>query len=287
MRRLLFVFVWAISLATISSCSQKTGVEISFEVKDIENSASLPNATIELYRFYEGGQPVFVDSFQTNEAGIYPAFKTSVEKGYKFKVVASKPYYEPVLSGNGAYLKNEKIIDPANIPRDTLTLFLKSAVSPNSGSQRKKMAKSNVNELIGSLKAGNWEGNFIPRLTWGDIPGLLEHGEDSAIIKHFPIKTGSKLQPDSARVGQVALWMIEAIRRDVSRKVGDKPIFLMPPSNVPVLGTRRGNPRLFNSKGALKKAHEAYIKWWENGPISDTLKKAKRNPLRGTGLGWM
>lgn len=268
------------------SCSKEKPVKLAISVKDKDRSSGVPAATVELFRSTEGGQAIRIDSLSCDETGHLP-LEILVEKGYRYKLVASKAYYEASLGGGGASFANEKQFSSSDLPKDTIKLYLKAMVSMPTSEDLQKQASTNVNELIGNLKGGNWVGNFIPRLQWEDIPTLLEQGGDSTVIQHFPMKTGSKLKPDSARIGQVMLWMVEAIRKDAYRKVQDKPIFLMPPSNVPVLGTRRGNPRLFNSKGALKKAHEAYLKWWENGPPEDTLKKARRNPLRGTGLGWM
>lgn len=269
------------------SCKGEKAVALTLAVKNQENGSGIPGAKVELHRFYEGGRPVLLDSLQCDENGFISPLKIKFEKGYTYQLTASKAFFEAALSGNGASRANEIRLKPSELPSDTIQLFLRAMEATTPTLDRKEQGTYHVNELIGSLKAGNWSGNFIPRLSWGDIPALLEAGGDTTVIHHFPIKTGSAMHPDSARLGQVMLWMVEAIRRDVSRRAGDKPVFLMPPSDVPVLGTRRGNPRLFNSKGALERAYRSYQNWWESGSAEDTLRKARQNPLRGTGLGWM
>ncbi|MEL6132299.1 MAG: DUF4943 family protein, partial [Bacteroidota bacterium] len=224
-----------------------------------------------------------VQSLYTDKEG-KAGTKLDVEEGYTYEVIAEKPFYEPILKEKGGIFSHKARIVHGETNAFTLTLVPIMAAEP-------QMIVGDVEQisaamLVETLRQETWDQGNLPRMQWGDIEPLLAVGGDTVVIHAFPTKSGSKLQPDSARLGQVALWMVEAIRRDMLRGE-NRPLFLMPPSNVPVLGTRRGNPRLFNSKEALDKAHQAYLKWWEDAQTTDTLKAARRNPLRGTGLGWM
>ncbi len=276
--------LWVMGLFLFLSCQREVPTHVEVRVFDEKTEKPLEEAVLCLYRSYQGGKDQLVDTFLTDADGAL-SLDFKAEAGYIYMLKAEKSYYQPALAGNGASYANRGQIEMGS--RDTLRLYLDPLRAATAAAEKERQAQANVNEVIGQLKAGNWSGNYLPRLSWGDIDALLEVGSDSMVISSFPIKAGSPLRPDSARLGQVALWMIEAIRRDVAKQRKDTPVFLMPPSNVPVLGTRLGNPRLFNSKRALQKAHAAYRRWWEGRKEGDTLRTARQNPLIGSGLSWM
>lgn len=265
------------------ACGSVPTTDIQVAVINEDTQEAIDSVEVRIMRFYEGGEREYVASLFTDAEGrVNHSFEH--EKGYTYEIVAEKSFYEPIIKKNSGSYSHIAQLENGKPNELNLTLIPIMAAAPQviSGD----VAKSTADEMILQLRSGNWGTSSLPRLEWGDIEKLLEIGNDSLVIYDFPIKPGSKLKPDSARMGQIALWTIEAIRRDLLRGE-NRPVFLMPPSNVPVLGTRRGNPRLFNSKDALGRAHAAYEKWWNEAQTMDTVKAARRNPLRGTGLGWM
>ncbi|MEO0898188.1 MAG: DUF4943 family protein [Bacteroidota bacterium] len=277
-------YILALLVIGLMACQQAAEVKVKVEVRNQADEKAIPSAVLSLSRYVKAGPTLLVDTFLTDEKGQF-LLSFVAEKGYQYKLEARKSFYEAALTNNGASYGHEANILPDET--DSLVLYLQALLTASSNVKNPKQAVQSVQEVIGTLKANKWEGNSLPRLSWGDIPALLAVGPDSVVITNFPVSTTSRFSMDSARVGQVTLWMIEAIRRDYVRRGEDKPYFLMPPSNAPVLGTRRGNPRLFNSKAALQKAFDGYQKWWDSRNESDTLRSARKNPLGGTGLGWM
>lgn len=279
-----FCLLWIIgSLFLLSACGSPTQTQLSVQVVHEDTQEALDSVEIRIMRFYEGGERMFFQSLYTDDAGkVSTSFEA--EKGYTYELVAEKPFYEPILREKGGVFSHKAQMKNGEPNEFTLTLVPIMAAEPQVIAG--EIASVSAATVLETLKQGNWDQGNLPRMQWGDIETFLAVGGDSLVIYAFPTKSGSKLQPDSARLGQVALWMVEAIRRDMLRGQ-NRSLFLMPPSNVPVLGTRRGNPRLFNSKEALGKAHQAYLNWWENAQTMDTLRAARKNPLRGTGLSWM
>jgi len=267
----------------ISACVHVKETSFQVIVVHEDTREEIDSVKIRILSLLGGERKMIQQTLYTDKEGkVSGSFEAA--DGYQYEILAEKPFYEPILRESEGAFSHVASLKAGEANEFTLTLVPIMAAEPQVIAGEVKSVSAAT--ILETLKQGGWNQGNLPRMQWGDIETLLAAGGDSLVIHAFPIKSGSKLEPDSARLGQVALWMVEAIRRDML-KGASRPLFLMPPSNVPVLGTRRGNPRLFNSKEALGKAHQAYLNWWENAQMMDTLRAARKNPLRGTGLSWM
>ncbi|MES2767207.1 MAG: DUF4943 family protein [Bacteroidota bacterium] len=144
--------------------------------------------------------------------------------------------------------------------------------------------------LIVNLQANNYdmeENISLPDLYWDDIPFLLEIAESDQTLNTFPRNPSSSYAQYQAYMGIVAMWMIESIRLDNPYRAAlDNQPF--PSNNLILVESNSVNSTDFrpNTFIELRKAADAYKRWWKLYPLIgiDALKKI--DPLAGTGLKW-
>ncbi len=253
-------------------------------MQDKHNTQGLDSARVVLLQQYAGLATTPVDTQYTNAEGKVH-WEFPVEEGYTYYVETSRHHYQATINEMGSAYENRQQIDPEMI--NTLYLYLELIPPPDPERYEKMYADISVNEVIAALKDSSWEWVFLPRMTWEDIPLLLEVAGDTSLIAPYPRHPISTYRPQNARTGLVALWLVEAIRRMEIRQ-GELAGNLMPPSRVPILGTRKGNPSGYNSPQQMETARKAYQDWWDLAQEAENRKKAARtNPLMGKGLSWM
>lgn len=264
------------------ACGEPPQTVVSVQVVDAVREKPLDSACVRFFRGVGDQAPQLLDSFWT--AGGQVDFSFQAEVGYRYSVEATRKHYVPLLNPNGGAYANSLDIIAGDTLRDTLRL--EPILPPDPDRYERMHAEVSVPEMLATLQADAWEWAFLPKLSWTDIPSLLPLGADTSFVHQYPLHPLSTYRPDSTRTGLVALWLIEAVRRQESRKT--ESARLMPPSRAPFLGTRRGNPRGYNSPQQVAKAHAAYAAWWEKAQ-GDTLRSraARPNPLRGSGMSWM
>ncbi|MEO1450359.1 MAG: DUF4943 family protein [Bacteroidota bacterium] len=264
------------------ACGEPPKTVVSVQVVDAVQARALDSACVRFWRSVGDQMPQLVDSFWTEEG--QASFSFMAEPGYQYSVEATRRHYLPMLADDGSGYANLLAVEPGDTLRDTLRL--EPILPPDPERYERMHAEVSVPEVLTTLKADAWEWAFLPKLSWTDIPALLPLGADTNFVHQYPLHPLSRYRPDSTRVGLVALWLIEAIRRQESRKT--ESARLMPPSRAPFLGTRRGNPKGYNSPGQVAKAHAAYETWWEKAQADTLVSRAARpNPLRGSGMSWM
>lgn len=148
-------------------------------------------------------------------------------------------------------------------------------------------------------------------LAWSDIPVLLELAQNKAIIRsnsldgrQLPLRGLSSVYSSyttkEARVGIVALWVIEGLRKH-HRMRQERPGIALPakvnfftlsmscPLN-PIIAPEGGiSPQdgVVGSEALHQQALKAYREWWaRTGAPQPTAAALDGNPLAGTGLKW-
>lgn len=127
----------------------------------------------------------------------------------------------------------------------------------------------------------------LPDLYWDDIPFLLEVAESDLTLNTFPRNPASSYAQYQAYMGIVAMWMIESIRLDNPyRPQRDNQPF---PSNNLILtaaSAQKVTDFTPNTFIELRKAADAYKRWWKLYPVVGIEALKKIDPLAGTGLKW-
>ncbi|MEM6343674.1 MAG: DUF4943 family protein [Bacteroidota bacterium] len=281
MRRIIYTLLLS---SLLLACSEPISTKVDVLVQDKHNTQPLDSSKVYLYSQYQDQTKMVIDSQFTDLEGS-ANFSFVAQEGLKYSVSAERRHYQASVNNSGSAYENQQSVDPDMI--NTLYLYLELIPPPDPDRFEKMHAQVSVNEVIAAIKDTAWEWAFLPHLEWEDIPALLAVGGDTTIIEDYPKHPLSTYRPKSARVGLVALWLVEAIRR-MEVKGGDLAGNLMPPSRTPILGTRRGNPSGYNSPKQIETAHQAYTAWWEAAQAKEDRQKAARdNPLLGKGLSWM
>ncbi len=268
---------------TALACSKQAETPILVKVASAETGKALDSVRLYVFRGAGGGSFTLWDSTLQNDTA-WLRLSLPASQGYTYRLRAERTYYKPPVSVDGSRYLNEVSFIPKET--DSFRLLLAPILAPAIQDIAQAAKTLTVHEVIAQLKANTWEGQYLPRLGWEDIPPLLEVATDTTYLDHFPTRTNNPYRVKQARMGLVALWIVEAIRQDV-RKRGNQAGFLIPASKVPVLGTRRGNPALRNRTQTVQVAADAYNRWWETVKELDPAKGARKVPLRGTGYGWM
>ncbi len=279
------LFVFYLSIAGLCLCllacggGPKTPVEVT--VLNRENEQPLDSASVLVLKSYPGGDAEVKDTLWTDEEGRL-TFNLISEKGYQYSLQADRKHYIAALAASGGNYENEAPLELGDSNR--VILYLEPIELPDPSRLERSFAAIPVKEVVAAIRGDSWTWSFLPELTWEDIPSLLEVGADTTFLHQYPRDPRSNYQPDSVSAGVTALWLIEAIRRQAGTQ--EQRGGMMPPGRAPVLGTRYGNPSGYNSPAQVRKAHGAYLTWWtQHGEDPD--KASRRQPLRGTGLGWM
>jgi hypothetical protein len=141
---------------------------------------------------------------------------------------------------------------------------LSTEPSPEPGPQPPNPA-GEVYHLMQAMRSGEYRGAGFPALGWQHVPALLERARSRAPVRAFPLNPLSSYIPRPVREGEVALWLVEGIRRGGRY-----------PSLAPSL------------RGAGARSHEkavhAYLRWWRLA--SRSPKARAQEPLKDAGLSW-
>lgn len=281
MRRIIYTLLLG---SMLWACGEPISTQVDVLVQDKHNTQPLDSSQVYLYSQYQDQPQAPIDSQFTDLEG-NANFNFIAQEGLKYFVSVERRHYQAAVNEQGSAYENQQSVDPDMI--NTLYLYLELIPPPDPDRFDKMHAEVSVNEVIAAIRDTNWQWAFLPHLEWEDIPALLEVAGDTTIIEKYPKHPLSSYRPKSTRVGLVALWLVEAIRR-VEAKDRELAGNLMPPSRTPILGTRRGNPSGYNSPAQVETAHQAYLKWWEKAQTNENRQKASReNPLTGKGLSWM
>ncbi|MEL6672170.1 MAG: hypothetical protein AAFR61_08250 [Bacteroidota bacterium] len=279
------LFPWIIGLYCLgwmTSC-QPPLTRVYVEVQHGETRGPLDSVMVSLLAATPTGMPSPVDSMQTGSEG-KAYFEWEAQEGMAYEILVTRRNYEETVVEDGAAFSNRVAVEAGDT--NVFVLSLMPILPPNPEKFDLLYEVVPIPQLIAALQTDQWTWRFLPQLQWGDIPALLEAGLDTNYVKTYPRLATSTYRPDSARIGLVAIWLVEAIRK---QQLADREevMHLMPPSRGPFLGTRKGNPSGYNSPKQMQTALEAYQSWWEAGLEGDTLSTARKNPLRGKGLSWM
>lgn len=267
----------------ISACGSQASQTLHVKTVSLVTGHSLDSTRLFVYRSHSSSAKVLIDSVIPEDTN-WVALDLKREQGYTYELHAQRKHYRGSVSKDGSRMLHTQILQPDE--QDTVVLGLTPILPPTIRVVEEAQQNLSANQVIATLKSNSWEGQYLPRLQWEDIPTLLDACEDTTLVTQFPTKTDNPYTVKSARIGLVILWMVEAIRAD-NRQQNDRPGFLIPVSNVPVLGTRRGNPAMYNRPQTVAIAAEAYRRWWHTNLDQPVYKTAWKNPLKGTGYGWM
>ncbi|MEO0469922.1 MAG: DUF4943 family protein [Bacteroidota bacterium] len=277
-------YVYLALILLLTACGGPVETPVYVSVVDQESQQGLDSAQVFLSRSLEGREEI-IDSFRTDMEGQL-SFAFEAQPGYTYALRTQRRHYEAAVSQDGAQYNNQASVLPNDTNRVQLSLL--EILPPDPEKYVRMHADVSVNEVIAALRDTAWSWTFLPRLQWEDIPALLEIAADTNLIDPYPRHPLSRYRPPNARVGLVALWMIEAIRK-MENQSSEVAGALMPPSRAPILGTRKGNPSGYNSPEQMETARMAYQDWWDSQaePEADARKIARKNPLVGKGLSWM
>lgn len=146
-----------------------------------------------------------------------------------------------------------------------------------------------IDTLIQLLSSDNYRPDnifLIPRLTWKDIPRLLEVGNDRTEITNFPRNGYSSTLQSDCYLGIISLWLIESIRIAEGRAlIHPREKF---PSLVPYLCVQdnKACPRYPNTVEVMTTAHQKYMDWWQTAKNMNKREACKIDPLKETNLSW-
>lgn len=265
------------------SCGEPDPSRVFVSVIDKDNEQPLDSARVILYRIHPELTEVLVDSQITDQQGTCD-FSFQWKEGYKYQVVADRKHYQESLNEDGATFEHQQMLEEKDT--NEVHLLLEQILPPDPDRFEKMHAEVSVSQVIAAITADEWEWAFLPKMGWEDIPALIQMAGDTNHIINYPRHPMSRYRPDSVRAGLVALWLVEAIRKQAIRNTEARGN-LMPPSRAPVLGTRRGNPKGYNSIRQMESAKAGYEAWWEEAQQPEQTKAIRKNPLRGKGLSWM
>ncbi|MEL6254738.1 MAG: DUF4943 family protein [Bacteroidota bacterium] len=279
-----FLLLVPFILLFLSACGPRQ-MYVKVEVQDIFNGESLDSVKVDVLRSARGGTEQVLQTCYTNTEGNC-SLLLEVDDQYSYQVKASRHHFKEAVSENGSDYLHQAELEVTDSTE--VQLFLENILPPDPERFEKMYPIVPVSQVIAAISADEWSWSFLPKISWEDVPILLNQGADSTFIKNYPRNLRSTYRPDSIRAGLVALWLVEALRKQ-ELKSNDEYFNLTPPSRAPVLGTRRGNPSGFNSIEQIQAAQEAYSLWWEEVPADSAARMdaIRKNPLAGKGLSWM
>lgn len=119
--------------------------------------------------------------------------------------------------------------------------------------------------------------------TWDDIEHLLVLADDTGPAPYTPINPLSSFMTESATVGVVALWVVEAIRCGVLRGDPVQEIrFRFPTLNCHLIAGP-GAPAMESPQAVAARAYRA---WWREARGVDPVEAADSSPLAGSNVHW-
>lgn len=268
----------------LTSCGPQT-MYVHVEVLDKFSVKPIDSAEVVIFRQALGGSDMEVYRCLTDGNGVC-ALSFEIDEQFAYRVEATRQHFVNPVSEDGSDYLHQAALEISD--SNSVILYLESILPPDPGRFEKMHSIVPISQVVAAISADEWAWTFLPKISWTDVPILLNQGQDSTFIKKYPRNPRSRYRPDSIRAGLASLWLIEALRK---QQLGNQKEFysLNPPSRAPVLGTRRGNPSGYNSVEQINLAHEAYAKWWSEMPADSTerAKAIRENPLKGIGISWM
>jgi hypothetical protein len=140
-----------------------------------------------------------------------------------------------------------------------------------------------VEEYINFLADDKYEHTFIPALGPDDISYLLEFSRSELMLENFPRNPVSSFAQSECKLGFVALWTIESIRKSYGIEDIDK--YDRFPSSNSVL-VDRDSFSVHTEDSILQLCADHYQEWWDRHNLADFNKYRFIDPLEGTNLRW-
>ncbi len=179
------------------------------------------------------------------------------------------------LTSNSIVLKNyqEDVLKPSDLKRGNMV---------------------RIDELLSSIKSNTFSNSSTLEIGWQDIPLLMLLIEDTTVISRFPRNLKSKFYLHKNTVGIVAMWLIESIRLNMTRKK-TKGWYA---SSLPILKniddiqldrtTEDGRGFLIptNSYKKQMQAADYYTNWWQEVRSLEPSKAAKIQPIDKNQMEW-
>ncbi len=280
-------YAWLGWLAALGLTACGPGEQIvSLQVTDHETSRGLDSAVVSLEAARPGSTRKVIQTFATNEEGKL-LFRYDREEDVTYWVKTERRFFQYLVNDKGdAYLHEAELQrgDSAIV-----TLQLEKIPLPNPELVSQMREEVGIEAVLASLRSNAWSYAMLPQLTWEDVPALLAAAGDTAQVTKYPSMPNTTYHPAKVRVGLVALWLVEAIRK-MEMKGTDDVLHIVPPSRAPVLGTKEGNPLGYNSPEQVLRAQAAYQAWYESVQAAGAGQRTSQLlniPLRNEGMSWM
>lgn len=276
-----------ILLTTLLACGPAEQL-VLVTVQDLSSERPLDSARVDL--LVQTASNSIVDTLSTKYTGNEGTvrFTYDILEGRRYRVQATRKYYRPVVNPDGDGYQNEAQLSHSDSSVHVLALEVIEAPDPTI--LNKVREEVSLEEMLIKLKANQWSYAILPQLGWADVPALIAAAGDTTIITKYPKNPTSSYKPKNARVGLVALWLVEAIRKMEMTGATEDLQNLIPPSRAPILGTRQGNPSGHNTADQILRAQAAYQAWYEAveaAPRSRRINEMRNIPLRNEGMSWM
>lgn len=163
--------------------------------------------------------------------------------------------------------------------------------------QRKQAEIQDVKRFIEELKNNNYVSDFAPKLSWEDIPALMELAGSTKMLTNFPRNILGRYYIEQCQLGIVAMWLIDSIRKNEGKKPR-KAWYISP---FPVLKSEgdekkieeymsaghNANILVRNTDEKLRRAHDSYLNWWMAAQHLKRRKAKRLNPLADTDIKWL
>ncbi|MGK7397376.1 MAG: DUF4943 family protein [Candidatus Cyclobacteriaceae bacterium M3_2C_046] len=144
--------------------------------------------------------------------------------------------------------------------------------------------KTEVDQYIGQLKAGNYTDSRLPEFDIAAIPYLLSYRYDETLITNFPYNPISSFYVVDVKLGIYVLWTIEFIRLQA---INSDRLVMRFPSLNPVLGLKNPKvPEMIDQEKAFREAAKAYFNWWEKEQSKSMGEILPTDPLADTPYRW-
>ncbi len=276
-----------ILLTTLFACGPREQI-VLITVQDLATGTVLDSARVNL--LVQTASNSIVDTLSTKYSGSDGTVKFTYDilENRRYRVRATRKFYRPVVNENGDGYQNEAQLSFGDSSVHVLSLDRIEA--PDPAILNKVREEVSLEEMLVKLKANQWNYAILPQLGWADVPALIAAAGDTTIITKYPKNPTSTYKPKNARVGLVALWLVEAIRKMEMTGATEDLQNLIPPSRAPILGTRQGNPSGHNTADQILRAQAAYQAWYEAveaAPRSRRINEMRNIPLRNEGMSWM
>jgi hypothetical protein len=134
-----------------------------------------------------------------------------------------------------------------------------------------------VKQLFETMRQGKYKDHAFPKLTWQDIPALLERADSTVMLWSFPYSLESSQRQAECSEGMVALWLVEGIR-----KGGRHPS--LNPLCLPRALTKRDWGKV--SEELHPEVALAYRAWWKKAERLGWFEGRAIDPLQDAKFHW-